>query len=261
MLAALWRYRSFVLGMARREFEARYLGSVFGTAWAIASPLAMVFIYTVVFGHMMRQRLHGVDDGLAYGIFLCAGVLTWNMFSETLQRCVTVFVDQGNLLKKMSFPRATLPAIVVVSATVNFAIVLGILLVVLLVVGRFPGWPLVAFLPLLALQQAFALGAGVALGVLNVFFRDVAHAIAVALQFWFWLTPIVYPLDLVGEPARSIIAMNPLTSLALGYQGILVHGRWPAWSDLAAPLAVAALALWSARYVFRRLAGEMADHL
>jgi lipopolysaccharide transport system permease protein len=261
MLTALWRYRSFVLGMARREFEARYLGSAFGTAWSIASPLAMIFIYTVVFGRMMRARLPGVDDGLAYGIFLCAGVLTWNLFSEILQRCVTVFVDQGNLLKKMSFPRVTLPAIVTVTAIVNFAIVLGILLVVLILVGRFPGWPLIAFLPLLAVQLSFALGAGVALGVVNVFFRDVAHALAVVLQFWFWFTPIVYPLDVVGEPARSVIALNPLTSLVLAYQAILVYGRWPLWGDLVSPLLVAIAALGLAFYAFRKLAGEMADHL
>jgi homopolymeric O-antigen transport system permease protein len=261
MLAGLWRYRSFVLGMARREFEARYRGSALGTVWAIASPLAMIFIYTVVFGHMMRARLSGVDDPLAYGIFLCAGVLTWNMFAEILQRCVNVFVDQGNLLKKMSFPRATLPAIVVVSGIVNFAIVLGILLVVLVLVGRFPGWPLVAFVPLLALHLSFALGAGVALGVVNVFFRDVAHALAVTLQFWFWFTPIVYPLDLVGEPVRSVIALNPLTGLTLGYQAILVHGQWPVWSALVSPLAVSLFTLWLARYTFRTLAGEMADHL
>ena len=141
MLAGLWRYRSFVLGMARREFEARYRGSALGTVWAIASPLAMIFIYTVVFGHMMRARLSGVDDPLAYGIFLCAGCSTWNMFAEILQRCVNVFVDQGNLLKKMSFPRVTLPAIVFVSGIVNFAIVLGIFLGSG-VVGRFPGWVL-----------------------------------------------------------------------------------------------------------------------
>lgn len=261
MLAALWRYRSFVLGMVRREFQARYLGSALGSAWSIASPLAMIFIYTVVFGQVMKQRLRGVDDAFAYGIFLCAGVLTWNLFAETLQRCTSVFVEQGNLLKKMRFPRVALPAIALLGALVNFAIVLGLLLLVLLLLGRFPGLAVLGFLPLLLLQQCFAVGAGVTLGVVNVFFRDVTHAVAVLLQFWFWFTPIVYPLDLLGEPARSLIALNPMATLIYGYQEILIHGRTLPWSDLLPQIFAAGAALWLARATFRKLAGEMADHL
>src|SRR5215475_6035191 len=131
MLGGLWRYRSFILGMARREFQARYLGSVLGSLWAILNPLTMVFIYTVIFGHVMRNRVPGVDDALGYGIFLCAGLFTWAMFTEVVQRSVAVFVEQGNLLKKMSFPRASLPAIVLLSAAVNFAIVFAIVLLLL----------------------------------------------------------------------------------------------------------------------------------
>lgn len=261
MLAALWHYRRFVLGMARREFQARYLGSALGSAWAVLSPLAMILIYTVVFGQVLGGRLRGAEDGLSYGVFLCAGVLTWNMFAEILQRCVTVFVEQGNLLKKMSFPRVTLPAIVLVSACVNFAIVVGLLLLVLLVTGRFPGWALLAMVPLLLLQQALALGAGVALGVVHVFFRDVSHAVGVALQFWFWLTPIVYPLDLLGGAARTLVAWNPLTAFARGYQSILVYGRAPSLAGLLPHAALALGALWLARVLLRRYGGEMADEL
>lgn len=261
MVGALWRYRSFILGMARREFQARYLGSVLGSLWAILSPLAMVLIYTVVFGHLMRSRVPGVTDALGYGAFLCAGLFTWAMFTEILQRCVGVFVEQGNLLKKMSFPRATLPAIVVVSASIHFAIVFAILVLLLLATGRFPGWSVLGFLPLLALQQSLALGLGVALGVMNVFFRDVSHVVAIGLQFWFWLTPIIYPAEVLGERARRLLALNPLTGIAVGYQDIVLHGRWPDWWSCAPQVVVAAAALLLAGAVFRRFSGEMTDHL
>src|SRR5882672_9513876 len=179
MLRNLWRYRSFVLGMASREFRARYLGSVLGSVWAVIHPLTLVFIYTVIFGQLMKSRVPGVEDGIGYGIFLCAGIFTWSAFTEILQRSVAVFLENGNLMKKMSFPRATLPAIVLLSALVNFAIVFGILLLILLVVGRFPGWSVLGLIPLLLVQQALALGLGIALGVVNVFFRDVAHLLAI----------------------------------------------------------------------------------
>ena len=261
MLAGLWRYRSFILSMVRREFEARYLGSVLGSVWAILNPLAMIFIYTVIFGQVMRNRLPGVDDGTSYGVFLCAGVLTWNMFAEILQRSITVFVEQGNLLKKMTFPRATLPAIVVLSASLNFAIVMGLLLLVLLLLGRFPGWSVLGFLPLLAVQQSVAVGFGIGLGVLNVFFRDVSHVVAILLQFWFWFTPIIYPLSILSDRLRPLLRLNPMTDLVTGYQGILLHGEAPAWLAFLPHLGLAVVALLAGRAVFRRLAAEMTDYL
>ena len=261
MVAGLWRYRSFILGMARREFQARYLGSVLGSLWAILNPLTMIFIYTVIFGQVMRNRLPGVDDSLGYGIFLCAGLLTWGMFTEIFNRCIGVFVEQGNLLKKMSFPRASLPAIVVVSATINFAIVFGLLIVFLILTRHFPGWSILGFLPLLALQQSIALGLGVALGVVNVFFRDVGHVVGIGLQFWFWFTPIVYPAQVLGERTRWFLGWNPMTGIATAYQDILLYGRWPHWTDFLPQLVVALAALALGRAVFRRYSGEMADHL
>ena len=191
---ALWRYRGFVWGMVARDFRGRYLGSVLGASWAVANPLAQIIIYTLIFSQVMGARLPNVHDPLAYSLYLCAGILTWGYFVEVLQRSQTVFLEQANLLKKVSFPRVTLPSYVFLSATVNFAISWGLFLAFLLVSGRWPGWLLVALVPLLIVQQALAVGLGLTLGVTNVFFRDMAQAVGVALQFWFWLTPIVYPL-------------------------------------------------------------------
>lgn len=247
--------------MVRREFQARYLNSVLGSAWALIAPLSTILIYTVIFGRIMHARLAGVDDNLGYGIFLCAGVTTWGMFTEVIQRSISIFIEHANLLKKMSFPRATLPLIVLLSAAVNFAIVFGLLLLFLAATGRFPGWPLVAFLPLLMVQQALALGLGVALGVVNVFFRDVAHAVTVLLQLWFWLTPIVYPQQIVGESVQRLLALNPLTRVVLAYQGILLRGTWPDWSQLLLPALCAAAALVVGATAFHRLSGEMVDCL
>ncbi|HYC23415.1 MAG TPA: ABC transporter permease [Candidatus Bathyarchaeia archaeon] len=261
MFANLWRYRSFIFGMVKREFLARYLGSLLGTLWAVISPLAMIFIYTIIFGRVMKAKLVGVDDSMAYGVFLCAGVLTWGTFTEVINRCVTVFIEQANLLKKMSFPRATLPAVVLLSSSVNFAIIFAVLCLFLIVSGRFPGWPLLGFFPILLLQQSFALGLGVCLGVVNVFFRDVGHAIAIVLQFWFWLTPIVYPASILPENVRWMIELNPITRMVISYQDILLHARWPRWQEFGLHAIGAVLALGLGVVAFRRLSGEMVDYL
>ena len=261
LVRAVWQYRGFVWGMVSREFRARYLHSLFGSAWALLNPAAMIAIYTVIFSQVMRARLPGVDDTLAYSIYLCAGLLPWNYFSEVIGRSLTVFLDNAALLKKVSFPRISLPAILLLSATINFAIIFGLLLLVLAVVGRFPGWAVVAFVPLLVLQQAFALGLGILLGVLNVFFRDVAQLVGVVMQFWFWLTPIVYSTAVLPERVRGAFALNPMAQIVGAYQQILVDGAWPDWSQLRLHAVGAMLVLGLAFVVFDRLSAEMVDEL
>jgi lipopolysaccharide transport system permease protein len=261
MAQALWVYRKFVLGMVGREFRARYMGSLLGGVWAVLTPLATILIYLVVFSAVMRGRLPGSRDSLAYGLFLCTGILVWTYFAEVVGRCQVVFVESANLLKKMSFPRITLPVIVLLSASLNFLFVAVLFLVLLVVVGRFPGPAMLAFLPLLAIQQAFAIGIGILLGTLHVFFRDVGQFWAVLLNLWFWGTPIVYALDLLPAPAQAVIRWNPLTPLFQSYQHIVLEGVWPSLGSLLFPALVAIVSLVAGLVCFRRLSGQMVDEL
>ena len=260
-LRALWAYRGFVVGMVVRDFRGRYLGSVLGAFWALLNPVAQVLIYTVIFSQVMRARLPHVDDSLGYSLYLCAGILTWGYFVEVLLRSQTVFLEQANMLKKVNFPRVTLPVYVFLSASVNFLIVWTLFLGFLLVSGRWPGRVLIALVPLLVIQQVLAVGLGLTLGVTNVFFRDVAQAVGVGLQFWFWLTPIVYPLGAVPEIVRGPMAWNPLYGLVGSYQRIVVEQQWPVWSQLWPVVVVAVLFAMIAESVFRRLAPAMVDEL
>jgi lipopolysaccharide transport system permease protein len=209
----------------------------------------------------MAGRIPGLDDPLAYALFLMSGIFTWGYLADVVQRSQTVFIDHANLIKKADFPRACLPAAAWLSATLSFSIVFLLFLVFLVAIGRFPGSSILAFLPLLAVQQALVIGLGVVLGTLNVFFRDVSHATGIGLQLWFWLTPIVYPLAILPEGVQHWIRLNPLTPVVLGFQDAVLAGRWPAWSDLAAPVVLAVGALVAGWAIFRRLAGELADEL
>lgn len=261
MLKALWAYRGFILGSVRREFQAKYSNSLLGAAWTVINPLAMIVVYTVVFSQIMRAKLPGVDSQFAYSIYLCAGVLTWTFFSETVSRAQNVFLENANLLKKISFPRLCLPVIVVANASLNFAIIFGLFTIFLIASGSFPGWVYLAMFPLLLIQILFSVGLGITLGVLNVFFRDVGQLFGVVLQFWFWLTPVVYPINILPVIVRDALRYNPMTNLITSYQGILVNGQWPDWSTLW-PLTMLALLLcfWG-MHLFRKHAGEIADEL
>ncbi len=262
MLKPLWAYRGFILGSVKREFQSKYRNSLLGAAWNVIQPLAMIVVYTVIFSQVMKARLPGVDSTFAYSIYLCAGIITWGLFAEISGRAQNIFLENANLLKKLSFPRLCLPVIVVLNAGLNFAIILGLFVGFLILSGNFPGAAILALIPLLIIQVAFAIGLGISLGVLNVFFRDVGQLFSVVLQFWFWFTPIVYPAAILPEAARDILfGWNPMAPLIAAYQGIFVLGQWPAWETLLMPAVVALLVCVFGVSLFRKRSGEMGDEL
>lgn len=261
MLRALWAYRGFIYGSVKREFQLKYRNSLLGAAWTVINPLAMIVVYTVIFSEIMRAKLPGVDSTFAYSIYLCAGTLTWGLFAEIVGRGQNIFLDNANLLKKISFPRMSLPVIAVLNALVNFAIIFGLFLAFLMVGGLWPGWATVAALPVLGIQLLFAIGLGMTLGTLNVFFRDVGQFFGIFMQFWFWFTPVVYPASILPDEIRPLMEFNPMYPLVHAYQGIFVSGQWPEWTSLTYPLVLGAVLCVAGLYLFRQHVGEMVDEL
>ncbi|MBF0375637.1 MAG: ABC transporter permease [Alphaproteobacteria bacterium] len=257
----LWRYRDFLRGAVQRELQARYRGSLLGMAWALLNPLAMIAVYAVIFSQVVSVKLPRSDSSFAYSIHLCAGVLTWGLFAQIIDRSLVMFVHNAHLVKKINFPRVCLPALAVLNSIVDFAIIFSVFIVFLLLIGRFPGLPSLALAPLIGILALFATGIGVALGTANVFFRDVEQMARVILQFWFWLTPIIYPLSILPESIGRVAAWNPLTPVMIGFQDVLVGGQWPDWASLAYPgvIALACAALGAG--LFRRHAADIADEL
>ncbi|EGV19339.1 ABC-2 type transporter [Thiocapsa marina 5811] len=262
MFRALWVYRGFVWSSVWREFNARYRESLLGAFWSVANPLTMIVIYTVIFGQLMRPTLPGHEGTpFAFSIYLCAGVITWALFAEMLGRLNGVFLDNGNLIKKSNFPRICLPAIVTLSALVNFGIILSIYLAFLAIIGHWPGWLLLALIPLVILQILFALGLGILLGTLNVFFRDVGQLTGVVLQFWFWLTPIVYTLSILPEGVQDAMRFNPMQPIIAAYQTIFLDRQMPDFKSLIPfSLLTAFLLILGGRFFLSRV-GELVDEL
>ena len=258
---ALWAYRGFILGSVRREFQSKYRNSLLGATWNVLNPLAMILVYTVIFVEVMRAKLPGVDNTFGYSIYLCAGILTWGLFAEIVGRAQTVFIDNANLLKKLSFPRLCLPVVIILSSLLNFAIIFGLFSVFLVISGNFPGLVYLAIFPLLLILVMFSIGLGITLGVLNVFFRDIGHFFGIFLTFWFWLTPIVYPIQAISESVRSAFDWNPMTEMARAFQQVFVAGQWPQWANLW-PITSLAVIFWIlGMSMFRKHAGEMVDEL
>lgn len=259
LLKSAWQYRGFVGTSVANEFKTRLARSKFGTAWLVLHPLAQVLIFALVLTNVLAARLPGVDNRFAYAIYLLSGILCWSLFNEVVQRLVTVFIDNASLLKKIQFPRITLPLVVVGSALVSNLALLGVILLGLPAFGVYPNLNYLWLPVLMMITVALATGIGLLLGTLNVFVRDIAQATMVVLQFWFWVTPIVYPINVVPEAFKVTLALNPVMPLVMGYHNVIVFGTAPPalWGSLITAVAFLALAM----VVFRKASSEMVDVL
>lgn len=258
---AIWAYRQFIVSSIVNDLRTRFARSKLGALWMILQPLAMVAIYALVLSEVLGAKLPGIDNKFAYALYLVSGILCWSLFVDVVSRCLTVFVENESLLKKMVFPRACLPLIVVGSALVNNILLFFAAILVFALLGHMPAAGFL-WLPLLvALTTVFSLGLGLLLGTLNVFVRDVGQVMQVILQLWFWLTPIVYTLSILPESFGRVVRWNPLFPLVEAYQNVLVFDLAPNFSSLGWLAVVSAVLLAMAFILFRRSSHEMVDVL
>lgn len=261
MLRSLWSYRHFIRASILGDLRGRFARSALGGLWFVIHPLAQAMIFAFVLSSVMAAKLPGVAGKASYPIYLLAGTAAWTLFSEILSRSISVFIENASTLKKIAFPRLCLPVIVWGNALINHVLLIWAIGVVFVAFGHFPHHTWIA-LPIGAIIiSMLAFGIGVMGGVFNVFSRDVGQVTTVATNVWFWMTPIVYPVDALPPAARVVTKLNPMTPLVQFYQDILLLHQWPDFSSLAYPflLAVALVAL--SIFVFRRASPEMVDAL
>jgi ABC-type polysaccharide/polyol phosphate export permease len=261
MIVNLWRYRGFIARNAVSDIRNRYAGSAIGVAWNVLNPLAQIAIYSVVFSQLMADRVPGLHAGTSFALYLCAGLLPWSAFADCVLRGANAFIENAPYLKKLPIPEQVFVAQNAVAATLFLGISMTLLgLVTVLVGGRVsPAWlgvPLV-----LLLLQSFGFGLGLVFSTLNVFLRDIGQVLAIALQLWMWLTPIVYVEQILPPGLREVMRYNPAYPFIDALHRMIVAGQWPAgwqWPVMAAWAATAPLAGY---LVMRRLRPEIRDAL
>lgn len=259
--AAILRFRGLIRAIVVRELAGRYRGSLLGPLWLLIPPVFMIFIYTVVFSEFMRSRLPGSGDVFGYSIYLCAGLLVWTPFLESMQRARNVFVEHANLIKKNAFPSPILFVPVAIVAAVNFCLLGVAFLGFLLLSGRVPG-PALAWLPVCAaLSALLGLAVGAVLAVMNVFFRDVGQFADLGAQLLFWATPIVYPSSILPERVREWMILNPLIPLVDAGQQVALGSGTIHPVALAVPLACAAAVAALGALLYARARPDLLDRI
>ena len=253
-LDELWRYRHLVVSFLWRDIKASHKQTVLGVLWLFISPLASVAVLSVVFGRMAKIP----SDGAPYPLFVFAGHLVWNAFSAAVQGTTTSVVSNSHFIQKVYFPRLLIPTTAALSGVVNLGIVLISLLGMMLFYGCRPGWSTVLAIPIVSLVLSTGLGVGMLLAPLNVMYRDVGRMTGFALQLGMYLTPVVYPISLVSEPYRPLMALNPLAGYIGAFRWCLYGGNLPL-GLLTCSLVATIVLLLSGAVFFTRMQGRFAD--
>jgi lipopolysaccharide transport system permease protein len=252
---------SLLLELTRRDFTERYAGSALGAIWAFLWPLVNIGIYVVIFSKVMGAKLPGQSITYSYSIYLVAGLVPWIAFSNTVSRSTTVFVDNKNILSKIAIPFIFLPLSVALSESITFLISMVFFCVFLLLTGKALHVVLFYIPVIFLVQQLFAFSLGFLMAVFNVFLRDLKEAVGVVVQLWFWVTPIVYTLDIVPESLQGVFLYNPALLFIRAYQNIFLYNTSPAFHHLMLLGGLSISLLILASYVFRKLEKDMRDFL
>lgn len=257
-LKEVYRYRILIQNLVVRELKARYRGTVLGFFWSFFNPFLLMIVYTVVFGFILRPRDPALGQSpWLYALFLFSGILPWVWFSSSSLESANVLMVHGNLIKKILFPAEVLPIVTVTSNFVHFSFGLPILLLFIPILGKTYTVYLL-FLPLVILvQYVFTLGFCLLISSLTVHFRDIRDILANGLTFWFFATPIVYPMTFETIQKSSLLRLflnlNPMTHIMQGYQNCLFFGSLIRWKRLGVAFLVALLLFFIGFTIFDRL--------
>jgi lipopolysaccharide transport system permease protein len=255
-LGDLWEYRELIYFLMLRDIKVQYKQTILGVTWAVIQPFFSMVVFTLFFG-----KLAGVpSDGVPYELFSFAGLVPWYFFSNGLTLASNSLVGGSNLIKKVYFPRMTMPVAAVLSRGLDFAISFGMLLIVMAYFRVAPTWQIL-WLPLfLLLAVVTALGVSLWLSAMNVKFRDIRHTLTFITQLWLFATPVTYPSSLITEPWQRILyGLNPMVGVVEGFRWAVAGTNTAPGGMVAASSVVALLLLISGAFYFRRVEKVFAD--
>jgi lipopolysaccharide transport system permease protein len=259
LFASLWRHRSLVLELTRREFSGRYRGSFGGILWSFAQPLFLLGVYTLAFGIILKARWSPEGGTTEYALMLFAGLIVFNAFSECLARSTTLVTDNPNFVKKVVFPLELLPFITVATALIHALIATAVWLAGEVFLLGMPKASAVLFPVVLACFVPVLLGLGWLLSALGVLVRDISQLTGMLSHALLFLTPIFYSTEAAPAPLQGLLMLNPLTFIVEQFRVVLFLGRMPSWTGLAVYFALGCVFAWASLAFFRRLRPNFAD--
>jgi len=256
-LKLMWYYRELLWNLAHREINQRYKQSILGYAWVILNPLFQLIVMSFVFSVVLKVP----SEGVPFIIFLAVGLLPWNFFIQSLSSATNSLVSNSNLITKIYFPREILVYSTIIAKFVDFLFSCLVLLVFFIFFKTIIT-PTIIWIPLIfGIQIIFTVGLSLILASFNLFYRDIQYLLNLIVMLWMYLTPIMYPVDIIPEQYRFIFSLNPMSVIINAYRQTLLGGGEPNYSSLTIASFMSVFVLFIGFYIFKKSEGQFADYV
>ena len=254
-LKEIWEYRELIWIFIWRDLKVRYRQTVIGALWAIVQPFLTMVIFSIFFGRLGKIP----SDSIPYPIFSFAALVPWTFFANGINLASNSLVNNSDMIKKIYFPRLTMPFAAVLAGLVDFVLAFVILLGMMLYYGFIPTINILWFPFFVLLAMTTALGVSLWFSAMNVQFRDVRYMIPFITQIWLFATPIAYPSSLLSEPWRTLYGLNPMVGVVEGFRWALLGTEAVPGMMFFVSFLVSFFILISGIYYFRRMEKVFAD--
>ena len=251
----LYNYRELLKTNVRKEIRGKYKNSFLGVLWSFLNPLLQIVVYAIVFGMILKNPKPN------YSIFLCCALIPWTFFATAISRSAFTMVENGNIIKKVYFPREILPISIVTSEAVNF-LISSVIIVGFVIFGGLGITKYIVFYPIILIAQYLLLiGIGLIVSSISIYVRDLQHLITILLQLLFYATPIVYSSDVIPENYRWILNINPMTYVINGFRSIFYEQTMPELQPIIGLIGVSCILCVVGYLIFNKLQKGFAEQL
>lgn len=251
----IYEYRELLKTNIKKEIRGRYKQSALGVIWSFLNPLLQLAVYAIIFPIILRVQQEN------YVIFVCSALIPWTFFTTIVTQSTGVIIANGNILKKVYFPREILPISVVTSAAVNFLISTIIILVFVLCYGMGITWHIVFYPLVLLVQYVLSLGISFILSSLTVYFRDLEHFVGIAMMLLFYATPIVYSINTIEGSYAKLLKLNPMCHIVEAYRSIFYYQGIPNLESLGILLVLSFILCILGYKLFKKLEKRFAEEI
>jgi len=257
LIKELYAYREMIFSLVRKDLRGRYKGSVLGFLWTFINPLFQLIVYTIAFSFVLSSPVE------KYYLYLFVALIPWIFFSSSIQGGSSSILSAKNLVSKIYFPREVIPVSYVTSCFVNMLLTFIIIFIVVIISGVGLNIKAIACLPLIMIvEYLMALGLALLFSAVTVFFRDMEHILSIVTMAWIYLTPVLYPIEMIEDPdIRRLFYLNPMTSVIIAYRDVLYYARVPELSTLLTAFLFGIASLVIGELVFSRLKRNFAEVL
>lgn len=254
-IKSLYSYRELLKTSVNKDITGKYKHSFLGIIWSFLNPLLQIAVYALVFQIILKSDIEN------YAVYLCCGLIPWQYFSNVVIRGANTILDNGNIVKKVYFPREILPLSVVTSEGINFLISSIIIIGFVIFGGIGLSWNLLWYPVILLIQYVVLLGISMIVSSISVYFRDLLHLLGIFVQLLFYATPIVYSINNVPANLQWLVKINPMSYIIDAYRSIFYNKTMPSEKGLLIALVMGLVLCVIGFFTFKKLEKRFAEEL